>query len=143
MSTEENKALVRRWIDGHNRHDPAIVDELIADDYVYHRPDGQDIKGPKMLKELFIAFRPVFPDIHYTIDDMVAEGDKVAVCYTSTATHKGEYMGIAPTGKRVTMKSAFFYRFKGGKMVEAVSYSDSLAMFRQLGVAPPMEQSGG
>jgi len=119
--------------------DPAIVDELIADDYVYHGPAGQDIKGPEGFKQMFTANIPIFPDIHFTIDDMVAEGDKVAVRYTSTATHKGEFMGIAPTGKRITMKSAFFYRLAGGKIVEAVSYSDSLAMFQQLGVAPPSQ----
>lgn len=137
MSIEENKAIIRRWVEGYNNHDPSIVDELISDDYVLHAPGGQDIKGPESFKQMFIANLPIFPDIHYTIDDMVAEGDKVAVRYTMTATHQGEYMGITATGKRITLTQAFFYRLAGGKIVEALPYSDQLVLFQQLGVSPP------
>lgn len=137
MSVEENKAIIRRWMDVTNRHDPSIVDELLADDYVMHGPGGQDIKGPEGFKQALIAYLSIFPDIHFTIDDMVAEGDKVAVRITYTATQKGEYLGIAPTGKRITMTEAIFYRLAGGRIVEAFPYSDSLALFQQLGVSPP------
>ena len=137
MSTEENKAVIRRWMEGVNKHDPSIVDELLADDYIFHGPGGQDIKGSESFKQGLIAYLSVFPDVHFTIDDMVAEGDKVAVRITYTATHKGEYLGIATTGKRITMTEAIFYRLAGGRIVEAFPYSDSLAMFQQLGVSPP------
>jgi len=139
MSIEENKAVIRRWMEGINKHDPAIVDELLADDYVFHGAGGQDVKGSESFKQGLIAYLPIFPDVHFTIDDMVAEGDKVAVRITYTATHKGEYLGIAPTGKRITMTEAIFYRLAGGRIVEAFPYSDSLALFQQLGVSPPSQ----
>jgi steroid delta-isomerase-like uncharacterized protein len=86
---------------------------------------------------MFMANRKALPDIHYTIEDMVAEGDKVAVRYVMTATHKGEFMGIPATGKKIKLTQAFFYRFKDGKEVEALAYMDNLSLFQQLGVKPP------
>jgi steroid delta-isomerase-like uncharacterized protein len=141
MSVEENKAIIRRWVEGLNKHDTSIVDQLISDDYVFHGPGGQEVKGPESFKQLAVASLAGLPDAHYAIDDMVAEGDKVSVRYTMTATHKGEYRGIPPTGKRITVTSAFFYRLAGGKIVEALPYSDSLTLYQQLGVTPPMGQA--
>ena len=137
MSIEENKALIRRWVEKLNNKDLTVVDELISDDYVLHVPGGSEIKGPQGLKQMFAVNMVAFPDSYYTIDDMVAEGDKVAVRLTLKTTHKGEYMGIPATGKSMTLTIAFFYRLIGGKIVEALQYSDSLSMFQQLGVTPP------
>jgi steroid delta-isomerase-like uncharacterized protein len=137
MSVEENKAIIRRWVDGLNRKDFTVVDELISEDYVYHVPDGPEIKGPQGLKQMFTGTVAAFPDSHYTIDDMVAEGNIVALRMTLKATNKGDYMGIPATGKNITLQLAFFYRLSGGKIVEALQFMDSLAMFQQLGVSPP------
>ena len=138
MSTEENKAKQRRvWEEVFNKGDLSVADELIATNYVYHGPMGMEYKGPEGFKQMVTMTRTAFPDLHVTIDDMVAEGDKVVSRYTMTGTHKGEYMGIAPTGKQVTMTAANFYRFEGGKEVEDLPYSDSLALYQQLGVSPP------
>ena len=139
MSVEENKATLRSQHveELFNKGNLSVADEIISADYVCHHPSGIEFKGPEGVKQLVAMARNAFPDLHFTIDDMVAEGDKVAVRYTYTGTHKGEYMGIAPTGKQVTMTAANFYRFEGGKEVEDLPYSDSLALYQQLGVSPP------
>jgi len=137
MSIEENKAIIHSYFDMINKHDLTIVDQIISDDYVLHGPGGQDIKGQEVLKQAFIAAIAGFPDLHYQIDDMVAEGDKVAVRYTRTGTHKGDYRGIAPTGKWTKAIGALFYRLVDGKIVERLGYSDQLTLFQQMGVSPP------
>lgn len=137
MSAEENKAIIRRWVDGLNRKDFTIVDELISEDYVYHVPGGPEIKGPQGLKQMFTGTVAAFPDSKYTIDDIVAEGNIVALHMTLKATNKGDYLGIPATGKSITLQLAFFYRLSGGKIVEARQFMDSLTMFQQLGVSPP------
>jgi steroid delta-isomerase-like uncharacterized protein len=139
MSTEENKATLRsKHIEElFNKGNLSVADEIISADYVYHSPLGIEFKGPEGVKQMVSTARNAFPDLHFIIDDMVAEGDKVAVRYTYTGTHKGEYMGIAPTGKKINLIMAVFYRFVDGKEVEALSYSDMLALYQQLGVSPP------
>jgi predicted SnoaL-like aldol condensation-catalyzing enzyme len=83
MSTEENKAVVRRiWEEILNKGDLALVDEIIATNYVGHGPGGQEVKGSEGLKQLFTMYLNAFPDLHFTIEDMVAEGDKV-VCHVT------------------------------------------------------------
>jgi steroid delta-isomerase-like uncharacterized protein len=119
-----------------NEGNLSIADEIISPDYVYHGPVGE-FKGPEGVKQMVQTFRVAFPDGTFKIDDMVGEGDKVAVRYTWTGTHKGELMGIAPTGKEVTMTAAYFYHFENGKEVEALPYSDMSALYQQLGITPP------
>ncbi len=139
MSTEEkNKAILRRQHveELFNKGNLSIADEIISPEYVYHSPTGE-VKGPEGIKQMVTTFRTAFPDGRFIIDDMVAEGDKVAVRYSWTGTFKGEYMGISPTGKKANLTSAIFYRFKSGKEVEAISFSDSLTMYQQLGIPIP------
>ena len=137
MSVEENKANVRRLNDEvWNRGNLAVVDELIAPDYVFHGPETE-IKGPEGLKQYIAAMRTAFPDLHMTIEGMVAEGDMVAARYTAWGTFKGEFMGTAPTGKQMTLPNAAFARFKGGKQVEVWPYMDALTFYKQMGIAPP------
>jgi predicted ester cyclase len=98
MSTEANKASVRRYLDEvfHGR-DPAVVDELVAPNFIHHDPVNP-LHGPAGLKQYQAVLFAAFPDLRLSIDDMVAEGDKVAVRYTVTGTHLAELAGIAPTG---------------------------------------------
>lgn len=135
---EENKATIRRFAEeilgGHNI---SKVYELISDDYVYHGPGGREVRGPEGFMQLAKIGLTGFPDGRYTIDDIVAEGNKVAVRYTRTGTHSGEYRGIAPTGNPIKVPVAFFYCLSGGRIIEAVGYSDSLVLYQQLGVTPP------
>lgn len=137
MSVEENKAILRnKHLEMFNEGNLSIADEIISPDYVYQSPAGE-LKGPEGMKQLVQAFRVAFPDGAFTIDDMVGEGDQVAVRYTLTGTLKGEYYGIPPTGKQVNITAGFFYKFENGKEVEVVSFMDSLAFYQQLGVTPP------
>lgn len=136
MSTEENKAVVRRIFEEvWNKGNLVVAGELMAD--VLHFA-GQDFKGPENLKQMVAMTRTAFPDGHTKIEDMVAEGDKVVCRITFTGTHKGEYMGIAPTGKQVTMIGIAISRFAGGKEAEVWAIEDTLGMMQQLGVVPPM-----
>ncbi|MBA7559052.1 MAG: ester cyclase [Dehalococcoidia bacterium] len=138
MSAEENKAVLRRVAEEiFNKGDLAVVDEVIASNYVYHGSGGQEYKSPEGFKQIVTMFRNAFPDLHMTVEDMVAEGDKVAHRLTIRGTHKGELMGIAPTGKQVTISAVTISRFAGGKEAEAWSNLDQLGMYQQLGVAPP------
>jgi len=114
----------------------AVVDELQATNYVYHGSGGQEFKGPEGFKQLVTMLRTAFPDLHVTVEDMVAEGDKVAHRLTLRGTHKGDFMGIAPTGKQVTFAAIVISRFAGGKEVEAWANLDQLGMMQQLGVVP-------
>ena len=137
MSIEKNKATIRRHVEEvFNKGKLAVADEIISPDYIYHGPVGE-FKGPEGFKQMVTIARQAFPDIHFVIDDVVAEGDKVAVRYTLTGTFKGEFMGIAPTGKKIKETSAYFYRFKDGKEVEALPFTDMLSFYQQLGVKPP------
>lgn len=139
MSTEENKAMIRRvWEEVLNKGDLAAADELMAPNYVYHGSGGQEFKGPEGFKQLVTMFRTAFPDFRITVEDMVAEVDKVAHRATMRGTHKGDLMGIAPTGKQVTIAAIVISRFAGVKEVEAWSNLDQLGMMQQMGIAPPM-----
>jgi len=142
MSAKENKARQRRVFEEVlNKGNLAIIPELFAPSYVSHNPLLES-KGPEGFKQNVTAVRTAFPDIHCTIEDMVAEGDKVVTRYTSRSTFKGEFMGIAPTGKKVTTTAILITRWVGGKEVEAWEVMDTLGMMQQLGVVPPMGQGG-
>jgi steroid delta-isomerase-like uncharacterized protein len=143
MSTEENKAKVRRVFEEvFNKGNLSVVDEIMANDYVYHMGQGMEVKGPDGFKQFATMFRNAFPDLHITVEDMIAEGDKVATRETLRGTHKGDLMGIAATGKKVTFSGTVIIRFAGGKEVEAFGVTDMFAMYQQLGLAPPIGSGG-
>lgn len=134
MSAEEQKALVRRFVDefwsGGNF---AAADELMAPDVVIHEPAVGTTAG---LKAFASDFRAAFPDWHSTVDEMIVEGDRVVERWTGRGTHRGEMQGIPPTGKRVAVPGAVFYRIAGGKIVEFRGHFDRMSMMEQLGVIP-------
>jgi len=141
MSAKENKALVRRFVEESNKGRAAamaVIDELFATNIVYHGGGGEEIRGLKDYKQSSESYNAL-PDFHFTIDDMVAEGDKVAVRFTLTGTHKGEIMGIPPTNKKLTMWGIIIYRVVGGKFVEGWERADTLGLMQQLGVVPTPE----
>ena len=127
MSAKENKALVRRLFEEFNKGKAAA---MAAIDRWIDIPDLKDFK--QMESEIFDAF----PDMHVTIDDMVAEGDKVAARVTMTGTHKGEFMGIPPTNKKVQVQAIAIDRVVGGKIVEEWGIFDTQGLMQQLGVVP-------
>jgi predicted ester cyclase len=138
MSTEENKALLRRFYEEISKGNLAVVDELVAVDHIENSPfiPGQ-APGRQGTLELFTMITAAFPDLHFTAEDIVAEGDKVVARGTFSGTHKGEFMGIAPTGKQVTVGMIEILRIAGGKLVEHWNIVDRLGMMQQLGVVPP------
>jgi steroid delta-isomerase-like uncharacterized protein len=135
MSTEENKSTVRRVIEELvNKGNLAIADEVLASNYIYHFPT-HDIKGPEGFKEFISSMRTAFPDLHVTINDLIAEHDTVAALFTMRGTFKGELMGIAPTDRQLTFPEAVFIRFENGKEVEATAYANMLSFNEQLGIS--------
>jgi steroid delta-isomerase-like uncharacterized protein len=142
MSVAENKAILRRLYEEiHNKGNMAVADELIAADFVNHNVPSPEIPpGPEGVKQIFTMFRHAFPDFNVTVEDMVAEGDKVVARLTVRGTHKGEFMGIAPTGKQITISVIDIARIASGKIVERWGAEDNLGMMQQLGVVPPPGQ---
>ncbi len=117
MSGEDNKAVVRRVYDELNKGNMAIADELIAEDYAQHSilPVPQGRKG---FKEFFASFGRSFPDAHFEVLDVFAEGEKVALRFKATMTHKEDFMGLPPTGKKVSFTGIDIFIVRGGKLVE-------------------------
>jgi len=138
MSTTENKALIHRWFEEvWNKGRVATIDEILTSDAVLHGLGTEDVPGPDGFKRLHSAFRHAFPDMVEQIDDIIAEGDLVAVRWSGTGTHRGEILGVAPTGKRVRFSGMDFIRFEQGKAVEGWNSFDHVAFLRQLGVTDP------
>jgi len=137
--SEENKAKVRRLYSGlSSQGDLSVADELVADNFVDHNPPGPDIApGREGFKQVFAGFLSAFPDMAITIDDQVAEGDKVVARITASGTHQGDYMGMPATGKSFSIGAVDIFRFEGGKIVERWGHGDNIGMMQQLGVMPP------
>ncbi len=137
MSAEENKAVVRRFWGVWEEGNIGLVDELVAPDYVNHSPGIPDQpEGPEGIKAVVSMFRGGMPDLRVVIDDMIAEGDKVAVRYTIEGTHEGDLFGVSPTGRRLSIQSFTVERVSDGKIREHWRVTDTLDMMQQLGVFP-------
>jgi steroid delta-isomerase-like uncharacterized protein len=139
--SEPNKALVRRLINEViGRGNFALVDELVAADYIGHSsfPETNSREGHK---QFFASLRRAFPDLQIKIEDQIAEGDKVVTRWTAGGTHKGEFAGIPPTGRRVVMAGIDIDRIANGKLVECWTKSDDLGMLQQLGAIPTLTQT--
>ncbi|MGD0780971.1 MAG: ester cyclase [Dehalococcoidales bacterium] len=134
MSAEENKALVRHVVELWNQRDMNAFFELCAPEYIEHLPTGDVTLA--QLKQFAPRFFATFPDIHITIKDIVAEGDKVAVLVNWKATHRSEYLGIPATGKKIDITVAMLIKITGGKWVEFWNVTD-IQLAQQLGVIPP------
>jgi steroid delta-isomerase-like uncharacterized protein len=145
MSTEENKALVRRIYEEWNKGKEAAmaaIEELYAPDYVFHVTGVFPDLDRVGYKQMTPAFFTAFPDIHYTLEDLIAEGDKVVSRWTFRGTHQGEFMGMPPTGKQVSVTGIEIDRIEDDKFVESWANSDHLGLMQQLGVIPQMAQAG-
>ncbi len=143
MSTEENKALTRRLIEeAFNKRNLGMIDEFASPNAVDHAAPPGTPPGPEGFKQMPGMFLNAFPDLNITIEDMIAEGDKVVGRFAFRGTHRGEFMGIAPTGKQVNVTGIEINRIVDGKFVEHWENFDELGMMQQLGVVPPPEQSG-
>ena len=137
-ATEGNKALARRFTeDVWGSHNAGLLDELLSPDFVNHDP-FPGTAGDREGEEKAIAIHSAaMADPEAKVEDLIAEGDRVAVRFSFRATHKGTFLGIAPTRKRVTITGMNFYRIRGGKIVELWREVDVLGLLQQLGAAPP------
>ncbi|MEA1902865.1 MAG: ester cyclase [Actinomycetota bacterium] len=135
MSSQENKAIVQRFMEAYNNRELEIFDELVAEDYYDHVFEQQ---GREHMKQLFTMAFDAFPDWYEAIEDIIAEDDKVWVLVEATGTHKGEWnlMGAAlpPTGKEVTLNMVFIWRLKDGQLAEGWEVDADLGFLQQLGV---------
>ena len=131
MSLEENKEVVRRFVEAYNKQNFDLLDEILAPDYFDHTNQV----GPDGLKQLIKMAFAAFPEYHETIEDIIAEGDKVWILVkTNTGKHTGEFMGIAPTGKKLTTLAVDILRVVNGKIVEYRDVVDRLDFLNQLGI---------
>jgi steroid delta-isomerase-like uncharacterized protein len=136
MSLEENKAIVLRFVDEVQcQHYLATVDELFSADFVNHS-GPPDLRGPQSVREFFTMMFAAFPDMHFTVRQQIAEGDKVLTHKTFHGTHRGPFMGIPATGKEVSIDVMDILTVRDGKIREHWTVSDMLGMLQQLGVAP-------
>ncbi len=141
MSLDENKAVVRRilsefWLGGK----VGVLDELLAPDCVNYEQSNPELRGKEACKQwaegVRLANRQGFPDFDVAIEDLVAEGDRVVKRFVFRGTHTGEFSGIAPTGKRVTMRGISLYRIVDGKVKELYWNDDVFGLLQQLGAIP-------
>ena len=133
MTVEEQKMIVRRFFEeAWNQENLAVVDDIFAPTVIFN---GQSVTR-EALKQALAGRRVAFPDIQVTVDDQVAEGDKVSTRRTWRATHRGPYRGVAPTGKQVTWTQISIVRFSQGRIVEDWAVADELSILQQLGVLP-------
>ncbi len=144
MSAEENKAIILRWIEeAWNKGDVNMADEIYAPNFTAQdiNDPNKVLRGPEGIKQSVIITRAVFPDIHFTIDHLIAEDDKVVGAFTIRGTHKGDLLGIPPTGKQVVFSAMDIWRFEGGKIAErCLARVDRLGLMQQLGVIPQIGQ---
>jgi steroid delta-isomerase-like uncharacterized protein len=134
--SEQNKTAVRRAIEEvYNQGRLDVVDELVSSDIVVHSP-SEDFHGPGALKHYVASLREAFPDLQMTINDQIADGDRVVTRWVVRGTHLGTFQGIPPTGKRGRMTGIDIDRFVDGKTVECWTNADELGLLQQLGVVP-------
>jgi steroid delta-isomerase-like uncharacterized protein len=140
MSVEQNKVAARRILESYNAGQQAakaVRDELFASDVVIHFPGmPEPIRSREAFEPLINMFAASFGDDHLSVEDQVAEADKVTTRWTWSFTHHGEFQGIPPTGKRVTLTGINLERFTGGKLVERWVEMDQVGMLQQLGAIP-------
>lgn len=139
---EENKAIVRRCIEEMDKGNWAIFDELLVSDYVYHMSGRPKPLTREETEQFARAVSAAFPDGRTTIEDMIAEGDKVVTRYTSRGTHKGEFMGIPASGKEIVVTGICISRIAEGKIAEDWEEFSGVSFLQQLGAIPPIGEAG-
>jgi predicted ester cyclase len=143
MSTAEvarNKETFRRFQDAVNTCDAEFIsksiDELVEPDATIRTPLPGDATGAQVLKHVWAVLLAAFPDLQLNVEDLIGEDDKVVARIVVTGTHRGEYMGVEPTGKSIAYDEIFIFRFANGRVVETWGVVDVFSQMKQLGVIP-------
>jgi steroid delta-isomerase-like uncharacterized protein len=140
---EENKvAFLRTYEELFNQGNLAVADEVIAPEFVNHEAPPGHTPGPESMRAVAGMLRTAFPDLHFTIEELIAEGDLVAGRVTMRGTHEGPFMSMPPTGRRLEQAQMHFVRFKDGKAVEHWGVRDDVSMLRQIGLMPEPSGAG-
>jgi steroid delta-isomerase-like uncharacterized protein len=136
--TAENKVVMRRFVEFINTGSEKLAEELISPDAVFHVPGRPEpMRGPAGYLAIIGMMRSGFPDIRWTLEEMIAEDDKVAARFTMRGTHQGSFFGVPPTGKTIAVQAMNFYRLSGGQFVEERGQPDLLGLLMQIGAVPP------
>jgi steroid delta-isomerase-like uncharacterized protein len=137
MTTETNKAVMGRFLQFINTASEKLAEELISPDAVFHVPGRPEpMRGPAGYLAIIGMMRGGFPDIQWTLEEVIAEGDKVAARFTMCGTHRGAFFGVPPTGKTIAVQAMNFYRLSGGQFVEERGQPDLLGLLQQIGAVP-------
>jgi steroid delta-isomerase-like uncharacterized protein len=143
MTGEERKALALKAIDEvMNKGNMAPIDEHMSANFIFHGAQAQ-LTGREQFKQFITMLRSAFPDIQLNVEAIACDGDILAVRTSFTGTNTGPLRGIPPTGKKVAMQEALFYRFEGDKITEEWQFINQMAMLQQLGIVPPTPTPGG
>jgi predicted ester cyclase len=137
MSTEENKTVVQQLLHVIEQGDVSRLNQIIAPNWVNHDPSLPPMQGYEGAKQLVMLFHSAFPDMHFEIEDMLAEGDKVACRFRGRGTNTGSFQGMPPTGRAVDITGTGILRVVDGKLTDNWVNFDALGLMQQLGVVPP------
>lgn len=137
MTIEANKLIMSRFMEFINTASEKLAVEIISPNAIFHVPGRPEpLRGPAGYLEIIGMMRSGFPDIQWTLEEMIAEGDKVAVRFTMRGTHQGAFFGVPPTGNKISAKAMNFYRLSGGQIVEEHGQPDLLSLLQQIGAVP-------
>lgn len=137
MTIEANKLIMNRFTDFINTASKELAAELISPNAIFYVPGRPEpMSGPTGYLEIISMMRSGFPDIQWTLEEMIAEGDKVAARFTMRGTHQGAFFGVPPTGKKISVKAMNFYRLSGEQIVEEHGQPDLLSLLQQIGAVP-------
>jgi steroid delta-isomerase-like uncharacterized protein len=136
MTAAEHKAVVRRWVAAWNAQDLDAAEALLAPEYVRHDANLPDVVGPQAERQFIAGALGAFPDLHFDIEQLVAEGDLVMGRYTARGTHLGTFLGVPATGRTVVFQAVESYRLAGGRIAEQWVVMDALGLLQQLGAVP-------
>lgn len=137
-----NKKFMTRFVDFINTADPKLADELVSPDAIFHIPGRPDpLKGPSGYLNVIAMMRSGFPDIQWSLDEMVVEPNKVAARYTMRGTHEGAFAGIAPTGRKISVQALNIYELCNGQIIREIGQPDMMALMQQIGGAPKQDLS--
>lgn len=142
-SEEGNKVIVQRiYAELFNQEKLSLAEELFAADYIdQEAPPGLSNRGPESARQLVTMFHTAFPDVFFLVEEVIAEGETVAARVTWTGTHRGSFLGIAPTGRTVRQKQMHFMHFRNSQMVGHLAVRDDLGLRQQLGaLAAPADK---
>lgn len=136
MSTEEKKVIARRALEAINDKDFAFVDQLYAPTYTRHDPDSPQVRSREDYRQYLTGLCTTFPDLHFIVDDLIAEGDQVVCRFSVRGTHTNPWRGLPPTGKQVLITGINISRFAENKVIEDWFNTDIFGLAQQLGIIP-------